>query len=395
MNATIGNVVCAACGCICENVTVRVEHGMITEVDGACKLCTDRLVGQTAGETNSPRIQSAIDILAQSRAPLVYGMTGSTVEAQRAAIALAEHIGAIIDPAIPRFHRAALQAMQSAGLSTSTLGEVKQRADVVIFWGGDPSAAHPKLMKRFLVPRVQGRYVTAIGDQFPDHSVDEFVQIEMADNMAALATLRAGVEGVELDSDFDHLQKLGSLAERLKQADYAVIFFGPGVGGVAEFESLFQLVRQLNKRSRCVAIGLGGTQNENVLAWQTGYPHAVNFTAGYPQFDPLRHAANTVLERGQVDAAVVINSEGLTELSMDARAQLDRIPVILLDWPDSHGTVQAEVKVDIALPGVHCAGTVFRMDGVPIKMQTLFDSPLPTAESILTAIHQGVSPSCV
>ena len=396
MNSTIDSVVCAACGCLCENVTVRIEHGVISEVDGACKLCAERLIGQTAGEANSPRIQSASDILAQSRAPLVYGMNDSTVEAQRAAIALAERLGAIIDLAIPDFHRASLQATQSVGLSTCTLGEVRQRADVVVFWGSDPSVTHPALLERISSPRVAGRYVVSIDSKTPGYSVDEFLQVDAEGTMAALAALRANVAGVALDAVHQQHEQLQRLATRLLGAEYSVVFFGPGVGGVVELESLFRLVRQLNEQSRCVAIGLGGTQCENVLTWQTGYPHAVNFAAGYPQYDPIGYTANTVLERGQVDAAVVINGHGLLELSDRALVHLERIPVILLDWPDSHWSIKAKVKINIALPGVHCAGTVFRMDAVPICMRAIFlDSPLPTAECILTAIHQGIHASCV
>ncbi len=53
-----------------------------------------------------------------------------------------------------RLHRAA----QSTGLVTSTLGEVRQRADVVILWSADPSTTHPRHFERYsLFPK--GRFV--------------------------------------------------------------------------------------------------------------------------------------------------------------------------------------------------------------------------------------------
>jgi formylmethanofuran dehydrogenase subunit B len=37
------------------------------------------------------------------------------------------------------------------------------------------------------------------------------------------------------------------------------------------------------------------------------------------------------------------------------------------------------------------AGTVYRMDDVPITLRPAFDSPYPSDEEVLTAIHARVS----
>jgi formylmethanofuran dehydrogenase subunit B len=181
----------------------------------------------------------------------------------------------------------------------------------------------------------------------------------------------------------------------LQQANYSVIFFGPEIGGVAEIETLFLLVRQLNAKSRSAAIGLGGTLCESVLTWQTGYPCGVNFALGYPRYDPYAYSTNTLLERGEVDAVLVIGSEGLEELSPAAQARLAKLPVILLASTGSTSSLNPAVCITTALAGVHCGGTIFRMDGVPLKLRAIRDSSLPTAASLLTAIQGGVCSSCV
>jgi formylmethanofuran dehydrogenase subunit B len=399
MNALIRDLTCAGCGCICEDISVHIAKGVIAEVEGACVLCKEQLLGQTAGEAEPPKIAEAIEILAEARSPLIYGLAGSTVETQRAAVALAETLGATIDFALPDFHRSSLQAMQSVGISTCTLGEIRQRADVIIFWGADPVGTHPRLFERFIDPVGQfvasRRYVVSVGRQPPNHPADEFVQIDPADNLAALSTLRAAVAGIELSGAASYSEQLRELGQRLVNAEYCVIFFGPDINGVAEIESLFRLVRQLNARSRCAAIALGGTQCENVLSWQTGYPCCVNFALGYPRYEPDRYSANSVLERRETDAVVLVGSEGISQLSPEAQKQIVNLPVVLLEFPGCRTPWLPLVQIVTARAGVHYDGTVFRMDGVPIKLRAVLDSPLPTPAAILTDIQQGVCASCV
>lgn len=399
MSSIIKNVVCVACGCVCEDVSVHIQDDTIAAVDGACQLCTKQLLGQTAGIADSSQLSAAVEILARSRAPLIYGLADSTVEAQRAAIALAEALGGTIDLALPDFHRAALLAMQSVGISTCTLGEVRQRADVVVFWGADPASTHPSLFERFINPQGQfvvgSRNITSIGSKSPAYYVDYFIQIAPMDNLTALATLRAAVADMEWPTQNSISQQLGRLAQRLANAAYSVIFFGPEIGGLAGIESLYRLARQLNTQSRCAAIPLGGIQCENVLAWQMGYPCGVNFSLGYPRYDPNRYSANSLLERGGVDSVVLIGSQGISELSSQARACIADLPVIYLGFPQCQLPFRPTIELITARPGVHCGGTVFRMDGVPLQLEPVFDSPLPTTEFVLVAIQQGVFASCV
>ena len=387
---------------------MRLKDGRIVAVDNACSLCETRLLGQSHSQpataeidgqaaTTSAAIEHAVKILAASRAPLICGLAGSTVETQRAAVALADHLGATIDPSLPAFHRAAIQAMQSVGVSTCTLGEVKQRVDLVIFWGADPATTHPSLYKRFLDPPgefVSKRHIINISAEQNQNRADKFLSLQQENNYVALAALRALIAGTEIqldEVDGVSINQLHSLATRLQDANYSVFFFGPEIGGVAETEALFLLVRQLNARSRCAAIGLGGTQCENALAWQTGYPCGVNFALGYPRYDPHAYSANTLLERGEVDAVVVVGSEGLDQLSTAARARLGDIPVILLENAEASNALSATVRMTTAVPGVHCGGTVFRMDGVPLRLRPIFDSPLPLAATLLAALQERVS----
>ena len=78
---------------------------------------------------------AAAAILKQARAPLVYGLGGTSCEAQRRAVAIADATGAVLDPA---GGSGAGLAYAAIGSSTATFGEIRDRAELVVVWRADP-----------------------------------------------------------------------------------------------------------------------------------------------------------------------------------------------------------------------------------------------------------------
>src|SRR5207248_2855134 len=93
-----------------------------------------------------------------------------------------------------------------------------------------------------------------------------------------------------------------------------------------------------------------------------------------------------LLERGEVDAAVLVGGEGVRRFSDGACDHLRRIPSILLDGPSNPPPLTATVRFTTAVYGVHRAGTVYRMDEVPIPLRPALDSPYPSDAEVLEAI---------
>jgi len=114
---------------------------------------------------------------------------------------------------------------------------------------------------------------------------------------------------------------------------------------------------------------------EDVLAWQTGFPAAVSFARGHPRANPGELSAATLLERGEVDAALVIGA--------DAPPGLRELPTVVIDVQPAQG---ARVAFTTAVAGIEVAGTAHRMDGVPVPLRALLDGDRPTAEDVLAAI---------
>ncbi len=90
----------------------------------------------------------AAELLRGARRPLVHGFESATVEDARAAVALADRLGALV--AIDGLGGAwpGAPAVPLRGASTATLGEIRDRSRLVVVWREDPETTHPRLLDR-------------------------------------------------------------------------------------------------------------------------------------------------------------------------------------------------------------------------------------------------------
>ncbi len=120
-----------------------------------------------------------------------------------------------------------------------------------------------------------------------------------------------------------------------------IVFFGYGLSrrgiGHHNVEALLRLVRELNDHTRFYARRLrvvgDVTGADLILAWQTGYPFAVNLGRGYPRYNPGEFSAWRMLERREADACLLVGSEGTSRFSESAMENLKSVPVVALDYP--------------------------------------------------------------
>ncbi len=102
-------------------------------------------------------------------------------------------------------------ALQRVGEVTCTLGEIKNRADLIVVWRADPLESHPRLFSRyaldppgaFLPGGRSDRYcvvVDAIETRTVREAADQFIAIEPDGYFAALWVLRALARGIESDA---------------------------------------------------------------------------------------------------------------------------------------------------------------------------------------------------
>jgi len=96
-------------------------------------------------------VDAAAEILSKSKKPLLYGWSSTGTEAHLVGVALAEEIGAVVDNTASVCQDPSILAIQDVEYPSCTLGEVKNRADRIIYWGASPMHAHPCHFSRYSI----------------------------------------------------------------------------------------------------------------------------------------------------------------------------------------------------------------------------------------------------
>ena len=411
------DVTCLACGCLCDDLTVVVDGGAVVEVENACPVglawfeaaCRSsdapEAMIEGAATTTREAVERAADLLSRARRPVVFGLTRTVTETVRDAVGLAERLKAVVvlDRVGSEIGKAA--AFQRQGRVSATLGEVKNRSDVVVFWGANPVETHPRHWDRYSVGPVgrfvptgrAGRSVFVIGDEktATAERADVVVPVDPRDDVATLVALRLLIQGktVRLE-DPQKLALLKTVAARWQGARYGAFFF-QSRGAVddrsgADWEAASRLVRDLNDVTRFVLLGMGGPGNttgaEAALTWQGGFSQGIDYRLGVPTPLDGLCTLDDLLCSGEPDAVVLVG-EGFPEgLSAAALGRLRSIPRIVIG-PGATCSIEPRPTVAIATAraGFDAGGTVIRGDGIGLPVRTV---AAPIHPSDRDVIHQ-------
>jgi formylmethanofuran dehydrogenase subunit B len=404
---TVEQVTCLGCGCVCDDLSVRVDGGRIVEVAPPCPLgrawfgdgiVPDRILRGGTPTSLDQAIAAAADLLtAASGKLLVFLGTDLTTQAHRVALAIGDLLGAVVDQATSEAAAAGLLAAQRRGRATATLGEIRNRADTLVFWGVDPSARYPRYLSRYAVQPVgthvpggrPGRTVIAVSvgaDRGPGEA-DLRLALDPADEIAALSVMRATVLGNDLDELPERLRAVADIARRLTQARYAVLVHEAEPSDERRdghrTEGLIALAQALNGPTRAALSSLraGGNRSgaESVLTWQTGYPMAVDYSDGFPTYAPSSRGLLQV-GQGRFGAALVAGS--VVGLATVVTETLARVPTVAIGPRASEAALGAQVTIDTGVAGIHEAGTAYRMDEVPLPLRPPLSGPRSATASL-------------
>jgi formylmethanofuran dehydrogenase subunit B len=299
------------------------------------------------------------------------------------------------------------------GKVTCTLGEVKNRADFIIYWGGNPADCHPLHFTRYtLIPKgkhvPQGRKgrTMVLVDVRETPSVrfaDIFLQVRPGKDFEMVTTLRALLKNRRVDEARVAetgltLAQLQDFVARMKKARFGVLFFGMGLsmtrGKHMNSAAVLALVAELNAFTKFVSMPMRGHGNvtgaDVVMRWTTGFPFGVNLSRGYPRFNPGEFSTIDILVRGDNDAALILGADPGATMPQPAIDHLARIPTIVLDPKITHTSRLARVHITTATTGISAPGTVYRMDEIPLPLKPILQSPYPTDEEAIRRIHEKI-----
>ncbi|HEV8177402.1 MAG TPA: hypothetical protein VGP44_06890, partial [Gemmatimonadales bacterium] len=381
----VEHVTCLGCGCGCDDITVTLQDGRIVDVAPACP------IGRAwFGDGSAPQevllagkpvelqvaLTEAAVLLTNSRSRLlVYLAPDITSQAQRAAVTLADILGAAVDSSTSQAAAGGLLTAQRRGRATATLGEIRNRADVLLFWGVDPNRRYPRFLSRLLdpagtqIPKGRaGRFVIAvnIGADRGPAGADLTINLEPSEEIAALSLMRAAVLDHPAREQSPGLASAIGLIGRLTDARYAVVVHDAEPTEVPRnglrVEGLIALTQALNGPTRAALSSLrgGGNQQgaESVLTWQTGYPFSVEYSRGYPRYAPGDRGLDRLVN-GAFTAALVVGSPNLER---KAAAALGEIDTVVIGPAASRTPFTTRVAIDTGTAGIHEAGTAYRMD---------------------------------
>ena len=403
----VDHVTCLGCGCGCDDLSVTVQDGRIVQAIPACPIGRAWFgdgsapwavlrAGQPAGLDDA--LTEAAAVLANSRGRLlVYLAPDVTSQAQRAAVTLADLLHGAVDSATSEAAAGGLLAAQRRGRTTATLGEIRNRGDVLLFWGVDPNQRYPRFLSRYALEPAgtqvpdgrAGRFVIAvnIGADKGPAGADLTITLEPSEEIAALSLMRAAVLNHRVHDPSPNLVRAVGLVGRLTGARYAVLVHDAEPTAVPRnplrVEGLLALTQALNGPTRAALSSLraggNGPGAESVLTCQTGYPFAVDYSRGYPRYLPGQRGLDR-LERGSFNAALVVGSPSLGE---DAAAALGSIDTVVIGPRASQAPFTTRVAIDTGAAGIHEAGTAYRMDEVPLSLRPPLTSQRSAVETLL------------
>jgi formylmethanofuran dehydrogenase subunit B len=390
-----GPITCAGCGLLCDDVMVE-RVGDDVRLTPECRLGAEWFAGRAGTNAQAAAIDGApadvdaalaraAELLRGARRPLLHGFAGATVEDARAAVALADHLGALVATGTVTGVWPGAPAAPLRGASTATLGEIRDRSRLVVIWRENPEATHPRLLSRLGLADGQ-RTLVVVDDGVTDTArrADLRLRWPAERDLEALVTLHALARGVA-SRDGDGLAgPLDELLERIGDVPHVTFIYGPGLtdgaGGQRRALALFELVRALASERHVVTLALppaAGTRGaDDVLAWQTGYASAVDLAGGHPE---LVTATESLLTAEDVDVAVRVEGgpapglTGVAEIALGA------------PLPD------VAVSIRTAAAGVEAGGTAHRLDGVPLALQAPAPGDAPTAADLLTRLLAEVA----
>jgi formylmethanofuran dehydrogenase subunit B len=407
MSSSFPHVTCLGCGCVCDDIVVTVQDERIVSAEHACPLGMAWFGdGQVPGEIRVDGQPSGLEQALDAAADLLRAAPGRllvffgddlTCSAQQAAIGIADRLRAVTESVVSENAAAGILAAQRRGRAGCTLGEIRNRADLVLFWGTDPDQQYPRFRSRFtplsglhLRRGHAGRSIVsvAIGPDAGPAEADLHLTLPPQDEVAALAELRARLLGRSLGDAAPWSPELAGLVDRLRRAKYVALIHDGERSyqrrSPERIEALIALAQALNGPTRAALSSLRGGGNrsgtEAVLTWQTGFPFAVDFSRGVPRYQPDRRAADR-LDTGALVAGLVVGAPRSVPESL--QQGLARIPTVVIGPRASEAPFAARVIIDTGVAGIHEPGVGYRMDDVPLPLQGVLPGPRSAAETLV------------
>ena len=426
--STTCTVTCPSCGLLCDDIQVNINKNKIKVLSRSCeksvRFFEQPFVEEAPKVNGKPvslqqAIAHAATLLKASQQPLFAGLS-TDVAGFRATYNLAQKTNANLQHMNAKSMSRNIKVLQNTGWQTTTLTEVKNRADVMVCFG-DINAHNPRFFERFV--DCDGMFVTAKNRQvilfnsvknnsnFKNdvaalkHSSASLAAALVlpcrADDLPSITiALRALVAGKALKATEVAGIKVSDLqmvADKLKVAKYAVLAW---VAKDLDFphaeltiQNITETVAILNKTTRAAGLPLGGSDGDttanNANTWLTGL--ALNdeviehdLMIWVNSFNP--EALLSKQPPATDKPLIIIGNANLVGAATRREASLGDAE--MLSRRVAAPTNTQDVFIPIATPGLDCNGTLFRVDSaVILPLKKVRENNLPTLAIVISQIE--------
>jgi formylmethanofuran dehydrogenase subunit B len=400
----MNNLICPGCGSLCDDIRVEIEEGRLISVENACAkgaalLCALEDASRRAKfvvdgkEVSLDRaIQIAKRLLREAKRPLIFGLDNSVQETQTKAIHLARKLKGIIDDASSFSYGGLTLGLLEGLYQNCPLRDIKDRADLLIYWGSNPLHSHPRHLSKFSyyayseydeagwIPKVKLACID-VRDSELTPMCNYFFRLASGGDKQFIKEILTVVQGGGGGEDAKAFYEL------VKNSRTCVLFCGLGLVYAldAEFHLFNEMIRRLSQCSEIRVMPMIEELNmlgfNQTLYQETGYINQVSFQDSIvhsSQFSVLRQ----IYER-LPDCVLIINCDLVSTLPLALSGNLKQMKVISLGSLCTRTTELADVVIGTAFPGWESGGSVIRMDGQRVDLTPVKPSHYPSEQEIL------------
>ncbi|MBD3255912.1 MAG: formylmethanofuran dehydrogenase subunit B [Candidatus Lokiarchaeota archaeon] len=420
---------CTGCSLLCDDIMVNSSGLFIDEVIGAClkgKEKFDQLTSNNrflnpmlrkGGELKKvswdEALEKAAEILKSSLKPILYGFSTSSCEAQVKAIELAKTVNGFIDSNSSICQGNVLDAAKETGITLTSIAEIINKADVLVYWGFNGAESIPRLTNKAVFSRgkfrMTGREIKTLividpvktasfnvmGAKDIALNIEPDKDLELI-NILTQECCKAGNipdEGAAgLDKD-----DIKRLLVNLVNSENVVIFIGQGL---LDPKNHFQVARNLLKmvevmnekheKGRVSVVLTGGHYNmagfDHVALSMTGKEHNIQFSEH--KLTDSQYNLISKIKNEDFDCSLIVGTDPISHFPFELSKKLTSKPIILIDNKKSATSEITDVLLPSAITGIECRGTAVRLDQVPVELQKLLEpaNNVPSDEKILSQI---------
>lgn len=399
---------CPFCPLLCDGFALRRDGGRYALQGSDCPRAVAALArfDDAASAQATPQVDgqpvdldtalaAAAALLAASRQPLIAGL-GTDVDGARALYPLACATGAITDASGGDGFLHGLRSLQDRGHFSTTLAEVRTRAELIVCFGGSPRETLPEIWRRAGIgePQVAQREIVFVGaptdpalDGVPGVSQRSIALAGDLFDTVSLLGARVAQRRIAVPPEID------ALAGRLRDSRYAVLVWESSLlpqHGALIVEALNRIVGDLNRHTRAALLHFGhsagpGTVNQ-VYTWMSGLPLRSRPGPLGLEHEPLQFDAQALVAGGDVDALLWVASFGDEPPRPEAG-----LPSVVLGGPGVAAPPRG-VFIPVATPGIGQTGHLFRGDGVvALPLEPVREDGLPGVAQIARALAQRIN----